>query len=288
MSRTKYISALFCCLLLFACKGKDNSEQIIVDWQGKELILPEILINAPDGDTIWTNEADYTIIAYFDSLGCTSCKLHLSNWNSLFNRLNDKIIDSNLNPIIIINTNKKDDILDLIDEEFYQYPVVLDPEDSINSLNVFPTDEFFRTFLLDKRHRVIAIGNPLYNNAVEELYFSLISGITNYSDDYNSGIKVNRSVLSLGLLHPGKTVCNSVTIKNIGNDTVTISKIDSSCDCSEASISSNIIPPAESCELLITFRPDSLEGDFYRTTSVYYDNFSRPTIITQTGTISDK
>lgn len=34
----------------------------------------------------------------------------------------------------------------------------------------------FQTFLLDRNNRVIAIGNPIYNPKVKELYLKIIKG----------------------------------------------------------------------------------------------------------------
>ena len=272
---------------LCSCIGPDNNAQTIKEWHGKELQLPAYLIEAINGDTIWTEDADFTIISYFDSLGCTSCKLHLSNWGTLFNQLNDNAVEIKLNSILLINTDKRDDIRDLIDEEFYRYPVILDPNDSINHKNNFPDDEFFRTFLLDKDLKVIAIGNPLYNRAIEDLYFSIISGITNFSDDHNSGVMTDKTLYDFGNIPLGESVDNIFKIKNIGNDTITISKIDSSCDCTIAKTSSNYIAPGESIDLSVSFKEDSLTGEFFRTISIFYNNFSRPTIFTITGTIID-
>lgn len=273
--------------ILYSCKGSNNNARIIKNWQGKELQLPAYLIEAINGDTIWTEDADFTIISYFDSLGCTSCKLHLSNWGSLFDRLNNNSVDTKLNSILLINTDKREDIRDLIDEEFYQYPVILDPNDSINHKNNFPHDEFFRSFLLDKDHKVIAIGNPLYSRAIEDLYFSIISGITNFSDDHNSGLTIDKTLHDFGNIPLGESVENTFKIKNIGNDTITISKIDSSCDCTTATTSSNFIAPGDSIDLTVSFREDSLTEEFFRTISIFYNNFARPTIFTITGTVRD-
>lgn len=48
--------------------------------------------------------------------------------------------------------------------------------DAFNKLNKLPPYPMFQTFLLDKNNRVIAIGNPIHNPKVKELYLKIILG----------------------------------------------------------------------------------------------------------------
>lgn len=269
-----------------SCK-EDSNARIIKEWQGKKIELPSYFINIVDNDTVSTIAADFTIISYFDSLGCTSCKLHLSSWRNLFDNLIDNAQDLNINTLLLINSNKNQEIKKIIDEEFYHYPVILDYNDSINHMNKFPNDEFFRTFLLDKDHKIIAIGNPLYSKGIEDLYLSIITGQKNFSSDYTSAIFVDKTLHNFGKVKLGKLAEKTFIIKNIGTDTVIISNIDSSCDCTTAIPSSTIINPKESINLTVRFKEDSLTGEFYRTLSISYNNIPRPTIITIKGVVID-
>lgn len=52
----------------------------------------------------------------------------------------------------------------------FNWPVIYDKEGSLDSLNHFPANPAFRTFLLDGNNKVVAIGDPVKNKAVNELY----------------------------------------------------------------------------------------------------------------------
>ena len=58
----------------------------------------------------------------------------------------------------------------------FTYPVCFDGKDDFNRLNHFPEDMMFQTFLLDKENKVVAIGNPVLNPKVKELYVRLLAG----------------------------------------------------------------------------------------------------------------
>ena len=60
--------------------------------------------------------------------------------------------------------------------ENFDYPVCIDEKDSINKLNHFPVEMRFQTLLLDKENKVLAIGNPVQNPKIKELYLKIISG----------------------------------------------------------------------------------------------------------------
>ena len=52
----------------------------------------------------------------------------------------------------------------------------VDVDNRFNKLNNFPADMTFQTFLLDKNNKVVAIGNPIHNLKVRELYLKIIQG----------------------------------------------------------------------------------------------------------------
>lgn len=116
----------------------------------------------------------YSIITYVDSVGCTSCKLALNRWLKFMAEL-DTITKSSVPVHFFLNPSDKDEVIELFERNKFDYPVCLDESDSINILNKFPKDIFFQTFLLDKDNRVIAIGNPVLNLKIKDLYFNIIS-----------------------------------------------------------------------------------------------------------------
>lgn len=64
-----------------------NEKEIVAEWVGKEIIIPEqltfqILEEAVD---IGLALPDYRIVNYVDSTGCTSCRLKLPLWEETIN-----------------------------------------------------------------------------------------------------------------------------------------------------------------------------------------------------------
>lgn len=44
----------------------------------------------------------------------------------------------------------------------FSYPIIYDYHGTLDSLNQFPKNRIFQTFLLDKDNKVILIGNPIW------------------------------------------------------------------------------------------------------------------------------
>ncbi|MBU3853190.1 MAG: DUF1573 domain-containing protein, partial [Candidatus Paraprevotella stercoravium] len=58
----------------------------------------------------------------------------------------------------------------------FDYPMNIDRNDSLEILNSFPKEIAFQTFLLDKDNKVLAIGNPVLNPKVKDLYLRILRG----------------------------------------------------------------------------------------------------------------
>lgn len=55
-------------------------------------------------------------------------------------------------------------------------PVCFEEDDYINRLNRFPSDMTFQTMLLNKENKVVAIGSPVLNPKIKDLYLEIITG----------------------------------------------------------------------------------------------------------------
>lgn len=269
------------------CSNKDENglSSFIEQWQGNKIILPEIMTDIMTGDTIDIDSSEFTIFTYIDSVGCTGCKMKLPLWSEFMNSL-DTITNAEVNHLVVIHSpDKRNTVLEL-KKYSYGYPIYLDKSNQIDKTNEFPDDELYRTFLLDKEKRVILVGNPIYNNNLANLYKSVISGEKTFSEDSKSLIKVDNNQLKFGVIGPGDTVCRSLKIKNMGQDTVFIRGIIPSCDCLTIDKHSQYILPQKEIELPLKFRADSVYGSFYRTIHIYYTNFNLPSIIHISGEVS--
>ena len=65
-------------LFLMSCLNKDNNiVSLLKEWEQKEILFPkEMYFTTMLRDTTYYNlQSEYKILAYVDSIGCTSCKL---------------------------------------------------------------------------------------------------------------------------------------------------------------------------------------------------------------------
>ena len=72
-------------LLFSSCKEseKDKIARLVEEWEGKEILFPAhsfFTIQGKDTVDFSLADADYKVVTYIDSVGCTSCKLQLLRW----------------------------------------------------------------------------------------------------------------------------------------------------------------------------------------------------------------
>ena len=86
----RYLCLLLCVFALFSsCKEseKDKIARLVEEWEGKEILFPALFLFTIQGkDTVVLSlaDADYKVVTYIDSVGCTSCKLQLLRWKSVY------------------------------------------------------------------------------------------------------------------------------------------------------------------------------------------------------------
>ncbi|MDE7146734.1 MAG: DUF1573 domain-containing protein [Duncaniella sp.] len=273
-------------LSFFACSyDTDNYAGIVAEWQGREIVFPEAMTDVITGDNITVIDADFTILTYIDSAGCTACRMKLSLWKEFLGALDSISDEVDVNAVIVVNTEDESELAYVIKMEDYTYPVVNDVEDVLNSSNRFPNNPMVRTFLLDRHKYVLAIGCPIYNNAVADLYRSIISGRKTFSVSGKQMIVADNSKVRIGKIPLGKEYLSDFSLSNESSDTVCVRNIISSCHCTEAVTPDTVIPPGEKLPVRITFREDSVTGDFIRTVSIFYYGFENPTVLEIHGTV---
>lgn len=272
-------------ILFIGCTSSNTkNSQIVEDWQGKQILFSDTMSDFLTGDEIDLTDADFSIITYIDSIGCTGCKMKLALWNSYLDSLYSSI-DSNLKFVAIVNTRDSIGLKNLLHMYAFKYNVCYDLADNMNQLNKFPKDISFQTFLLDKNKRVVAIGNPVLNQEIGILYDSILSGQVSVSLDTDKIVSIYPNAVDLGILHKGQSVKKSLTISNIGDGDVNVSDVISSCECIDILLPSKIIPFASDLEVTVVFKGDTIDGDFERTLHIYYDGFDYPSIINVNGCI---
>jgi hypothetical protein len=178
---TKSVLYAFVFICLVSCKSNkkidNNSKEVEIlmrEWTGKSIQIPDIqptvIISKDSVRHAVTTDNKYKILLYVDSTGCTKCKLQLHIWKRYMEEINSK---ADFMFYFHPKTNKEELYLLFSSEEFIQ-SVYIDNNDSINKLNRFPDNPMFQCFLLDKDNKVTAIGNPVHNLKIWELYKKII------------------------------------------------------------------------------------------------------------------
>jgi hypothetical protein len=176
----------FCVVLLFSCKKESKistMQKILSEWIGKKIKFPQeppVILLGNDSDYISSFNKPYKIVVYIDSdsVGCTSCKLKLFEWNLLISEINSSMKDS-LSLLFYFHPQEETEIYDLVKRakmEKFNHPIFYDKENMINKLNNFPTIAECQCFLLDKDNKVLVVGNPAIGTELWKLYKKKIYG----------------------------------------------------------------------------------------------------------------
>ena len=236
------------------------------------------------GDTIDLSDADFTILTYVDSTGCTQCKMKLSLWKEFLNSL-DTICDYNIRFLMIVYPSDLPELNYVLKQYQFDYPVYLDAGNKISKVNSFPSETLLQTFLIDKNKKVTAIGNPLHSPELTKLFKEIITGKISVSSESTNIVTISNNRISFGNIHSGEERSQEIVFFNEGNDTVRIEKVISSCNCTKLLLPRRYIDPEENLKALIQFDGDSVLGDFDRSIHVYFSDFEYPTIINVSGNI---
>ena len=260
VSRFCLISVCAVIVLLASCSEskKDSIRHVIGEWEGKELVFPEHPVFTIQGkDTVFPegNKAQYKVLSYVDTIGCTSCKIQLPNWKKLISEF-DSVFQGKVDFLFYLHPKSRKEIVYLLKRDNFIFPVCIDDHDSLNILNHFPQDDMFHTFLLDKGNHIVAIGNPVRNPRIKELFLKIISGGRQQHHSDTTQAVVNVSDIDFGVIKRGKNYSKTVNVRNIGNNPLIISDVSASCDCVKVKVPQDPIPPNKSAEIVVCYRSD--------------------------------
>jgi hypothetical protein len=151
----------------------------------------------------------------------------------------------------------------------FTYPVCFDGQDELNGLNRFPSDMTFQTLLLDKENRVVAIGNPVLNPKVKELYLGLITGSrSSKPSGQTTEVSVNQTVIDFGRFPKDEKQERSFVLTNTGKGLLVVHDVVTSCGCTKVEYSKQPVRPGETLELKVIYEAEDA-GYFNKTVTVY-------------------
>lgn len=251
-------------------KGKKEIEQLVKEWQGKEIIIPSDMVYTHNAkDTIdWQPEtADFKVLVFADSLGCVSCKLQLPRWKEFMDSI-EATAPGKVSFLFVLQSNDEREIQYILRRDRFEYPVCVDVNDELNRLNRFSSHISFQTFLLDKDNKVVVIGNPVHNPAIKDLYLKQITGKDSSS---GSSIRTTSTVdepsVNLGTFPVSETKRAVFTLQNTGDQPLVILDAATSCGCVAVSFDKEPAAPGAALQVYIDMTPTSA-GFFDETITV--------------------
>jgi len=286
MKKQLYILLLLS--LLTACKenNKEKFALLVQEWQGKEIVFPQNMaftrfVTEPVDYRI--PDAEYKVLVYVDSVGCTSCKLQLLKWKELIAHV-DSATNGNV-PFIFIFQSKDDrELRYILKCDNFDRPVCIDRNNRFNSSNRFPQDITFQTFLLDKDNKVKVIGNPVHNLAVRDLYLKQITGMQYQEALPKTTLETDKAEYDLGTVKEGTTKKQTVTVRNTGTNVFKLKGFTTSCDCTEATCDWKELQPGESGTVTVSYEAEQ-PGGFYRTVEIYGNIPNNSLMVSFIGTV---
>ena len=278
------------CIVLFTACSESREEavyRLVKEWTGKEIKFPERSVFTVQGkDTVdfTYQDADYKVLVYVDSIGCTSCKLQLDRWKKVINEMTEET-GKDIPFLFFFHPKDMKELRYLTRRDSFTYPVCFDEVDELNALNRFPSDMTFQTFLLDKDNKVVSVGNPVHNPKVKELYLKYIMGSRNDSmDSPKTSVELPEAEKDFGTIPLNEKREHVFKLVNTGNKPLVIYDVTTSCGCTKAEYSKEPVRPGETLDLKVIYNAED-KGRFRKSLRVYCNAEEAPLKLTVMGTI---
>ena len=284
----RWILGLCVCLLVSSCEEseKERLSRLVSEWEGKEILFPAhstFTIQGKDTVDFDFKDADYKIVTYIDSIGCTSCKLQLPRWKELMAEV-DSLTGGRVPFLFYFHPKDIKELRFLTRRESFTHPVCFDEKDDFNQLNHFPSEMMFQTFLLDRENRVIALGNPIQNPKVKELYLNLIRGNGKAASRVTlTEVSIDNTIMDFGSFPKEEKQERSFILTNMGKGLLVIQDVVTSCGCTKVEYSKEPVRPNGTLEMKVVYEAEKAEY-FSKTITVYCNTKDSPFRLTVKGT----
>ena len=262
---------------------------MVREWTGKELFFPStslFVIGKNDTINLLQIKADYRIVSYVDSEGCMSCKLQLPYWKKIIAEIDSIKSHRRVSFFFYFYPQKRSDLHLLLERYNFAYPICVDENDSLNKLNQFPKDMMFHTFLLDANNKILAIGNPVLNLKVKELYLKIIRGEEVGGENKTKVVKTKLNIdhisVSLGSFDWKEEQKTAFVIKNTGDNLLVIEGVSTSCGCTTVAYSKEPVQPGKEKVLEVSYKAEHPEH-FNKTITVYCNVEISPLVLQING-----
>lgn len=283
----RLVLGLCVCLLVSSCEEseKERLSRLVIEWEGKEILFPThstFTIQGKDTVDFQFQDAEYKVVTYVDSIGCTSCKLQLHRWKEFLSEV-DSLTNGNVSFLFYFHPKDMKELRYLTRRDAFTHPVCFDEKDEFNQLNHFPSEMMFQTFLLDERNRVVALGNPVLNPNVKELYLNLIRGsVQTSSTNTFTEVSIDNVVMDLGRFPMSEKQESGFVLTNTGNNLLVIQDITTSCGCTKVEYSKEPIRPGGTLKVKVIYEAEQ-KGYVNKSVKVYCNTKDSPVRLTVKG-----
>ena len=267
--------------IFFSCKNEQKEKekyiaQLVNEWQGKQIVFPDNLISTrylTDTTDFRIPQSEYKVLVYVDSIGCTSCKLQLHKWKELI-EYTDSVAKEEVPFLFFFHSKDYKEIRYLLKRDGFDRPVCIDMDDRLNKLNKFPADMTFQTFLLDKNNKVAALGNPVHNTAVKDLYLKQITGKESPTKNMlKTTAEATQTEIDFGTFNKSEIKQANIEIKNTGDNPLVIVDVSTTCGCTAATYDKRPAKPGESLRVGIKITPKDT-GFFDEVVTIKYNSMN--------------
>ena len=282
----RYVYIIMFVFTFLSCqdKNKEAMLRLVKEWDGKEIKFPARSVFTIQGkDTVDFDfkDADYKVVTYVDSVGCTSCKLQLPRWIEFMEELESKTKD-NVPFVFVFHPKSAKELRHTLRLHGFNHPVFFDEKDDFNALNRFPDDMMFQTFLLDKDNKVQVIGNPVLNPQVKELYIGKVTGKGKQPDAFATKMTVDRTDYDFGTFPMSERQECVFRITNSGSSLLMVQDVVTSCGCTKVEYDKHSVPPGQSMDLKVIYEAEE-SGRFTKVVTVYSNAETSPVRLRITG-----
>lgn len=274
MMKKEFLFILYLSLAVSCHDSKvDKLSNLVKEWTGKEIQFPVnsvFTVQCSDTVDFDFSHSKYKIVMYADSVGCINCKLQISKWMEFIKEV-DSLKQQRIDAVFLFYFFPKDKkkLREHMQNERFIHPICLDEQDDFNKLNHFPSQMAFQTFLLNSKNEVIAIGNPIHNLKVKELYLKLLRGdILLSKKEILTEAKLDFDYLDLGKFSKNRKQEHSIILKNTGTEPLVIQGVNTSCGCIKVEFEKKPVPVGGETTLKIIYNADET-GYFRKTVDVF-------------------
>ena len=264
----KHIAWIMCLWLLASCSESREEAmlRLVNEWKDKSVIIPVRSVFTVQGkDVVDFNyrDAEYKILVYTDSIGCTSCKLQLPKWKQMIAEV-DSLTGGRVPFLFYFHSKDPKELRYYLRRDNFTYPVCFEEDDYLNRLNRFPSDMTFQTLLLNRENKVVAIGSPVLNPKIKDLYLEIITGKKKEGTDKSvTTVSMDQSEKNFGNIPLNEKREHVFKLVNTGKKPLVIYDVVTSCGCTKAEYGKEPVRPGGTLELKVIYNAED-KGRFVR------------------------